>query len=228
MRTYLLTIALLVVMGNSIHAQTREALEAEREEQARLIAATLIGEGLVVYVPTDTRKIAAMQDLIDNGDLTEANRSRLKERLSSTIAETKAQAKHIQAAFKEYYEIGPVYFLPDTSLVKLNQGQRSGLAYNANLEIDPSITLPNNFVLVRAGYLDPATTTGAEGLILTDSAGRPLVKPFPSGVAFNNLGYLFNSILAKEIADRKRWEAVVKSLNRRFWRALDALGTARK
>jgi hypothetical protein len=223
MRTYLLTIALLVVMGNSVYAQTSEDLKAEREEQARLTAITLIKEGLVVYVPTNTRKIAAIQDLIDNGDLTETNRNVLKERLSNTIVETKAQATYMQAAFKEYYDIGPVYFLPDTALVKLNQGERSGLVYNVNLEINPSITLPNNFVLVRAGYLDPATTAGAEGLILTDSAEKPLVKPFPSAVTFNNLGYLFNRILAKEIADRKRWESVVKSLNQRFWRALDAL-----
>lgn len=220
---YFITLCLISTVCFTSFAQNREAEKAERLEKAKLTAATLENEGLIVRIPTNARKIAGMREVLVDGKLSEVNRGRLKERLATTIAETEQQAKLITKIFRETYNIGPVYFIPDTALVLLKEEQASGYFYNENLEIDPEITLPDDFVLLRIGYVDVATGSGAEALILTYSDLLPLQPPFPDAVTFNNMGYLFNKMLAPDIAERKRFEAVINKLTKRLHTALEGV-----
>jgi hypothetical protein len=81
------------------------------------------------------------------------------------------------------------------------------------LELDPSITQPNGDVLLmRIGYTDGHETARAEAFILSNIAMEDLVAPFPGAVTFDNLGLMFNRMLAPEMAERKRIEGAVKRL----------------
>lgn len=213
---YFLTLGLMLSLVCQGFSQDRQAEKRAQAELAEQVAYTLQTDGLIVQIPTNARKIEAMQEVLNNGDLTAQNYSRLADRLATTIEETRQQAKLIIEAFANGYAIGPVYFIPDTSLVQLKEEHTSGYFYDQELNIDPSITLPDDFVLLRMGYVNAATGSGAEAMMLTRSDLSPLQPPFPDAVTFNNVGYLFNKLLAPDIAERKRLEAAVNTLVRKL------------
>lgn len=213
---YFLTLTLMLAVVGMAFAQDRQAEKAAQEALAEKVAFILQMDGLIVELPTNARKIAAMQEVLAKGDLTAQNFSRLEARLAETIAETQEQAALIVNIFSTTYNIGPLYFIPDTAFVQLKEEVVTGYFYDQELNIDPNITLPDDFVLLRIGYADVATGSGAEAMILTDSNLAPLQPPFPDAITFNNVGYLFNKLLAPDIAERKRLEAAVNSLTRKF------------
>jgi hypothetical protein len=213
---YLLTMAVMLSIVCLGSAQDRVAEKAAQAALAEQVTYTLKVDGLIVQIPTSARKIAAMKEVLGNGDLTAQNFSRLEARLATTIAETQKQAALIVNIFEAAYNLGPLYFIPDTALVQLKEEATSGYFYDKDLNIDPAITLPDDFVLLRMGYADVATGSGAEAMILTNSELAPLQPPFPDAVTFNNVGYLFNKMLAPDIAERKRLEAAVNSLMRKL------------
>ncbi len=213
---YFLTLALMLSIVCIAFAQDRQAEQAAREAQAKQVAFTLKVDGLIIQIPTNARKIAAMKEVLETGDLTAQNRSRLKARLETTIEETEEQAALIVNIFTAAYDLGPLYFMPDTALVQLKEEIDAGYFYGQDLNIDPSIRLPDDFVLLRMGYADVATGSGAEAMILTNSDLAPLQPPFPDAITFNNVGYLFNKMLAPGIAERKRLETAVNTLVRKL------------
>ena len=186
---------MLSVVGIAL-AQDRQAEKATQEARAEKVAFTLQMDGLIVELPTNARKIAAMQEVLAKGDLTAQNKSRLEARLTTTIAETRQQAELIVSIFIVAYDIGPLYFIPDTAFVQLKEEVITGYFYDQTLNIDPSITLPDDFVLLRLGYVDAATGSGAEAMMLTNSDLAPLQPPFPDAITFNNVGYLFNKLIS--------------------------------
>jgi len=217
---YFLTLTLMLSVVGMAFAQDRQAEKAAQEALAEKVAFILQMDGLIVELPTNARKIAAMQEMLAKGDLTAQNFNRLEARLAETIEETEEQAALIVKIFTTAYDIGPLYFIPDTALVLLKEEVRSGYFYDQERNIDPSITLPDDFILLRMGYANVATGSGAEAMILTNSDLSPLQPPFPDAITFNNVGYLFNKLLAPDIAERKRLEAAVNSLTRKLRSAI--------
>ncbi|WP_020537303.1 hypothetical protein [Lewinella cohaerens] len=217
---HFLTLALVVSVFCTAFSQDRQAEKAAQEALAEQVAFTLKMDGLIVEIPTNARKIAAMKEVLETGDLTAQNRSRLGVRLATTIEETEEQAALLVKIFGALYDLGPLYFMPDTALAILQKEQPSGYFYDAALKIDPSITLPDDFVLLRMGYADAATGSGADAMLLTNRDLAPLQSPFPSAITFNNVGYLFNKLLAPDIAERKRLETAVNSLVRKLRAAI--------
>jgi hypothetical protein len=217
---HFLTLALVVSVVCTVFSQDRQAEKAAQEALAEQVAFTLKMDGLIVEIPTNSRKIAAMKEVLETGDLTAQNRSRLKARLATTIEETEDQAALLVKIFGAIYDLGPLYFMPDTALAILQKEQTSGYFYDTALNIDPSITLPDDFVLLRMGYADAATGSGADAMLLTSGDLVPLSPPFPDAITFNNVGYLFNKLLAPDIAERKRLEAAVNSLMRKLSAAI--------
>lgn len=213
---YFLTLTLMLAIVGIAFAQDRQAEKAAQEALAEKVAAILKIDGLIVEVPTNARKITAMKEVLAKGDLTAQNQNRLEDRLATIITETRKQAELLVNIFTANYEIGPLYFMPDTALIQLKEEVSTGYFYDQDLNIDPSITLPDDFVLLRIGYVDAATGSGAEAMILTNSDLVPLQPPFPDAITFNNVGYLFNKMLAPDMAERKRLETAVNALVRKL------------
>lgn len=206
-----------------LQAQDRKAVKAEERRQALEMVDVVQEGGIVVRLTTNARKIAGMQEVLDEGELTSLNRSRLKARMETTIEETRAQQELIVSLMRDVYDLGPVYFIFDTTLVLLQGEQTSGYFLNDDLEVDPSITRPSDFVIARIGYTDAATTSRAEAMMLTDREQQALPAPFPNAITFNNLGYALNRLLAPDIAERKRMEGMIERLRNKLNVAINTM-----
>lgn len=206
-----------------LQAQDRKAAKAEERRQAIEVVDVVQQGGIVIRLTTNARKIEGMREVLDEGDLTSLNRSRLKARMDETIAETKDQQELIVSLMRDVYDLGPVYFIYDTTLVLLQGEQDSGYFLNDQLEVDPSITRPDDFIIARIGYTDAATTSRAEAMMLTDRELQPLPAPFPNAITFNNLGYALNKLLAPDIAERKRMEGMIERLRNKLNVAINTM-----
>ena len=206
-------------MATTLQAQDRRQ-RSEVENTARATLEILRYDGLIVRVPTNTRKINAMRAFLDTSALSTPNRSRLEERLETTIKETEAEAQALVQALRNQYTIGPLYFVPDTVFSLLQRTEGQGFFLNDERQIDPSIVRPINFVTLTLGNTDLATGSGAEAFLLQDRDLKPLLPPLPDAITLNNLGYLFNQILTPDIAQRKRIEGAVNRLVKRLRRLM--------
>lgn len=214
---------LLLLCPLLLQAQDRKAAKAEERRQAREVVDVIREGGIVIRLTTNARKIERMQELLDNGSLTSLNRQRLEARIKTTIEETQAEQEMMVELMRQEYDLGPVYFIHDTTLVLLNSGALSGYFLNDDLEVDPEITRPEDFLIAQVGYTDAATTARAEALMLTDREQLPLPAPFPNAITFNNLGYAFNKTLAPDMADRRRLEGMIQRLRSKLASAMNDL-----
>ena len=201
-------------------AQDRKAAKAEELREAREMVDVVQTGGIVVRLATNARKIEGMQDVLDNGQLSAPNQHRLEERIKETIEETREQQELTVRLMRENYDLGPVYFIHDSTLVLLQGDAPFGYFLGDNLEIDPNIDRPEDFIIARIGYTDASTTARAEAMILTDRELQPLPSPFPNAITFNNLGYTFNKLLAPDIAERRRLEGMIQRLQNKLKTAI--------
>lgn len=194
-------------------SQTERLDNDTRAEMAEAAVNALKSGGLVVRLPTNAKKIGGMEEVLNRGDLSPQNKARLRERLNSTISETQRNNLMLIQALREQYKLGPLYFIPDTAYSLLQQEVNTGFFYNDQLELDPNIIQPNGDLLImRIGYTDASKSARAEAFILSNIAMEDLVAPFPGAITFDNLGLMFNKMLAPEIAERKRIEGAVRRL----------------
>lgn len=201
----------------SLYAQTPQAAPSS----ASAHVAALKEGGLVVRLNSNTRKLAAMRAVLDTARLSEASRLQLNRKIALTEAETHYQNREIMVAFKTRYQLSPVVFVYDTASVHIRNGRRSGFVLNDSLELDPTASLPaGKFISVRVGYSDPSDYSGAEGFILGDSGLNDLTPPFPTVVAFSNVGYFFGSWLNPSSASQNRYSRAVKKLNKKLKEAI--------
>lgn len=225
MRKLFLLILLCPIL---LHAQDRKAAKEEEQRLAREMVDVIQDGGIVVRLATNARKIEGMQEVLETGDLSALNKARLKERIAITIEETRLQQQLIVNAMRETYDLGPVYFILDSTLTLLHQGAISGYFLGDDLQIDPNITRPEDFVVARIGYTDAATTSRAEALLLADREQQSLPVPFPQAVTVNNLGYALNKLLAPDIAEKRRIEGLVKRLRAKLNIAITSVLDAEK
>jgi hypothetical protein len=203
----------------SIHFAFGQMTRDEREESARQAVLTLQEGGLVVRLNTKARKIAALEERLADPELEGSQRRRIEDMLTTTRKETAYQNQLIILYMQEKYQLGPLYFLPDTALSILQTSNSQGVFVNAQQELDPSIAPPQgDFLIMRIGYSDPSNTSRAQGFILMDSAQEVIPPPFPAVVTFNNAGFAINSLLAPEMAEQRRIQTAVERLVKKLER----------
>lgn len=136
---------------------------------------------LVVRLESEAKKVAALEKMLDQEDLSASQKSRAKEQIEETIKQRDAINKGLVEGFREHYDFSEVYFVYDTSFAAVVGGLSSGFFLNDSLEIQPSIELPGGtFFTARFGNSDAASTTRLEdSLILMDAKGDDLQDPFP-------------------------------------------------
>lgn len=187
--------------------------------------AALKAGGLVVRLPSNIRKLAAMRAVLDTAVMDEQNRARLSRSIAATEAETRQQNLEIMTAFKQAYRLTPVVFVYDTASVQIRAGQRSGFVLTDKLELNAAASIPAGpFMSVRVGYSDPGDFSGAEGLIVGDAALTDVSGPFPAAVSFSNIGYLFGGWLNPSSASQKRYTRAVQKLSRKLREAVGEWG----
>lgn len=212
-----LNLILTVCLALPLTGQTTEATGPD--ERAAAAYESLAQGGMVVRLPTAAAKIAAMEGLLAEGNLSSSNEARLRERVAELKMETEKKNKLLMRLFHEYYSVGPVYFAPDTLMPQILEGRTARVLLNDSLALDPDIPFPaSDFLILRIGLTRGDDQTRAEGFILSDSRMQPLEPPFPAATVFNNAWYAVNRLLAPDKAEEIRLRKSVERLQQRLSR----------
>lgn len=189
------------------------------EARAEAALQALKKGGLVVRLQSNRKKIEALESALARRIPFDKDRARLEKRLSDTRAETLASNQVIAAAFKAYLTIAPVYFTYDYVLFS---GEPPSLLMDASLApLDTSPLVGDQWLALRFGALDVATTSGAEAMILQDAYLKDLAPPFPYGHKLTNFGFVLNKVLDPDKAFIRNMRRVVIKLDRRLERYED-------
>ncbi|NUN99406.1 MAG: hypothetical protein HUU01_02185 [Saprospiraceae bacterium] len=209
--------ALLCCLPCFLFAQAEEDTPPGPKRKAYETVKSLKGGVLVVCLPSNHKKIKAFSALLDNPQVAENEKKRIRQQLETTLSEGRSDNLTAIAAFRQEYRFSDVYFAYDTAVIQLRNGATSGFFLSDALEVNTSTTLEGKFwMLLRIGYTDATQSSGAEAFILSDSNLNELQPPFPAAIRLDNLGYLINKTLAPEIAARKRMTKAAKKLQERL------------
>lgn len=168
--------------------------------------------GLVVLLPTKSKTIAAMEDLLTSGDLSKNRQLSLAVRLEDIKKDVIRDQEWIIELLDEYYTVGDLYFIYDHDWPTIKDSTQAGYFLNHNLDYDSKISSPEKFLILRKGTPDPAKYTVREAFILYDQDGQDLADPFPSiaGLAEPFLPFT----ITKEQIDFARYKRAIKKLSR--------------
>ena len=209
---------------SSVLAGAQESLEHSGKERKKIAAEQIkkLREGvLVVRLPSNQRKIDALQALIDGGELNEKDQQRMEGQLNETIENTRKANKRIITGFNQHYNYSEVVFMLDTAVHALKRGQHTDIFLNDSLVLDPAIKLKGrDFFILRFGKLSQENSTGFQAIILSDANFKDLYKPLPYFVRINRLGSIIGTILPRPEQAQRNVDKIVIKLNknlRRFY-----------
>ncbi|HMQ46664.1 MAG TPA: hypothetical protein PKA00_03785 [Saprospiraceae bacterium] len=208
----------LMVMGlglltSSLFSQSlsKEAAWAKAKEQIKELH-----EGtLIVRIPTQHKKIAALEELLQNKELSPANRKRLEDQLETTRQEAQNFSLYVLEAFDTVYDFSKVLFMYDTDMAALQSSNPSGFFLNREGKADASIVLDQpNFYLLRFGFSTGEATSHTDAMIITDATITDLQKPFPYEVRLTDFISTVGRVLPAPEQEKKDIARAVAKLNR--------------
>jgi len=200
----------------SIPAQA-QAQQTDPKERGKAVLDDLRSGVLIVRLPSDHRKTTALQEALDNDDLSETNKNYLQRELEGTKIERKKLNEELMQAFAENYTFSDVLFMYDTAMSLLNDGRQRGYFLDSMLQVDERLSLENRpYAVLRWGNTDQSTSTGAESLVLMDAQGENLTPPFPHAFKINRIGYLFNKFFSPSVAEERNFEKIVQKIEKQW------------
>ena len=216
-----LKIVLFTIMGVffTFSAFAQSIPKKERRAIARQAIQNLKGGTLVLRLKSKHNKITKLEELLAAPDIKESVKIKLSKNLETTIDERNQFNLSLTNAFEEYFSFSNIYYMYDTSSIALKNGQRSGFFLNKNLELDPSIEIPEGeFFVIKIGTTDASTTTGVEAMVIMDKNLKDMMPPFPYYVRINSISRLFTRIFNHKNLVRKDSEKIVQKLETNFRR----------
>lgn len=198
---YLFSVLFLFTGIRPLSAQTVEdSLLRYREQTA-----------LIVRLPSQFRKIQAMENALVDPQLSSSARARLTGQLELVKQETEANNKAIVAAFREYFSTLPAYFIYDTTHNPLQ-------TVFLDEQLNAGTNEPDGQQIIQLRFGRPRADAGnqAESMVLTDSHLRDLQRPFPKPLMMTGLDFGINKLLAPEIAFEKLLEKRIRKLDRKL------------
>ncbi len=194
------------------HAQERSRVE--QENRAVKAIQDLKDGVLILRLPSNAKKIKAMEDLLAS-DISAKDKARVKKQIESIRTKNKEENAAFAAAFGQHFTFSPVYIIYDTTTTALLAGEEGNYLLNPQLQPVPSGEIRDkSFLIARLGRTDRSNTSGAEAIVLMDQNLQDLSNPFPYAAKLNSLGYALNRILIPEVAFDKRLAKVVTKLDR--------------
>lgn len=204
------------LIGN---AQVEELSRSERKAIARKAIQSLKNGTLVVRLKSKNNKIKKIEELLASNELKESTRARLRKELTSTIDQRNKYNTSLTNAFSNLYSFSNVYYMYDTASVSLKKGVKSGIFLDKNLELDPSIKIPEgDFFIVKTGTTNSTSTTGIQALVIMDKNLKDLSRPFPYYVRINSIARLFTRVFNHRNLVKKDSREVVQKLERKLRR----------
>jgi hypothetical protein len=131
--------------------EVKEVKKLTKGERLDLFKTTLFNiknGGLILRLSSNHNKLKEMNRLANDPKMRIEQRNYWKDQYYLLEKETKEENLKLIGSFTDKYDFSKVYFMPDTAAHLLKKGIKKGIFLNNQLEIDPSIELPN----VPVGY----------------------------------------------------------------------------
>lgn len=177
------TIAFLLLLLTAwplAYAQGQPTEESFREAQIRVAREQIqaLHDGvLVVRIATNHRKIQILQRLAQDHPRNERHRKQL----NRALALRDSILYNTMDAYQQHYTFSRILFMPDTAARSLlKDGVTSGIFYNQDGRIDPSIQLDDpHFFLSYLGTPPIASSSGKRSVLIANHHNQVLEAPFP-------------------------------------------------
>lgn len=198
----------------TLNAQETVLSKQEQKVRAEQEIQNLQEGKLIVRLESNAKKIQKLRDFLDSKDLNEIEKENLKNLLDQTIQKTNKRNTLFIQAFQEFYNFSDILFTYDFHSEELLERQQKGYFLDKNLNIDNSLSLGDKkFLTLRFGNTDYATSSGAQGIIITDQKLKDLNHPFPYAVREGGFLYVFDKIFDKDGAIIRNIPRMVQKLN---------------
>ncbi len=195
-----------------------QGADAARPLSAKEAIGVLKNGTLVVRLSTNARKIEALEKMAAT-TASEKDRQRFEKMLEKTEKDTRNHNLWLMEAFRINYGFSKLLFMPDTATTKLKQGVRKGIFFGPDLQIDPSLTLENGFLVAYNGASTSSQKTNNEGINVLDQNLQPLEHPFPFFTGRTSVRRMFEEVFNKSTELDHYTQLVIK-----FQRKLDEFG----
>ena len=135
--------------------------------------------GFVLYLPTKSKNIEALQKVMDNPNTSDKSKERLLKQQQKIQEATKKRNKALQEAFENYFDFCPVYISYDTNAYKIKNGE-PGWFLNSKGMLNPKLEKSqetNHRVVVS--NTPGSTASSRQSLVLKQPQNPQLQFPFP-------------------------------------------------
>ncbi len=170
---------------------------------------------LIVRLTSELKKINALNELLENGDLSYNTRSQLPERIKKIKIDRDTENALWIEHFKTFYNFSEVLFAYDTLRKEaLWNDDGKNCFLGADMKIDPSLSLNGrSYLMLYKGNISDGS--GAEAVIFRDANFKQVEKPFPYYVKTTGVMYVFNRLFKSSIADNNNIARIVRKIDRK-------------
>ena len=152
------------------------------------------------------------------------NKENLRKQIALVQQDAHLRNLSIVEGFQSVYDFSEVLFIYDHHTKAVQEGNTTGIFLDERLKVDESIQLNKRpYLFARFGKTDTNTTTGVEGIIITDRNLQDLTKPFPAYVRESGLKFLMDKTFDKTNADKRNMPRLVEKLNKKLKKYSDSL-----
>jgi hypothetical protein len=173
------------------------AYELHRNPKAAIIA---LKQGtLVVRLPSNQRKIKALEASLDKAEPNTSRARWLEKELAYTRESTLEFNTNMVKALNEAYTFSGLRFTYDYFTPQIKTGQWEGIFLNEDLEVDPSIGPGEGQpFLLTFGRTQKEASDGIEAMVLMTNKLERFPKPFPYYQRLNDFEAFIGSLFPKD------------------------------
>ena len=206
----------LMILSTVISAQDTEA-NSRRSPVTDI--KDLRGGTLLIRLPSNQRKMTALQEAIDKNKSADGQSKWLKKELEATRSETESFNKNMFLAFQESYTFSEIRFTYDYFTPELKAGNFKCHLLNENLEPDASLTIPNKPVYILSfGRTNKEYSDGVEAMVVMNGELKSPPPPFPYYQRLNDFQAFWGNLFPRpdqEIYDANR---LVSKFNKKLFK----------
>lgn len=174
---------------------------------------------LIIRLPSNQRKMTALQDALENDDNTKRRAKWLEKELAATREETRTFNNNMYRAFRESYNFSDIRFTYDYFTPELKAGNFQGHLLNAELEPDASITLEQKPAFILSfGRTNKDYSDGVEAMVVLGEQLKSPPPPFPYYQRLNDFQKFWGSLFPREDQDVYDALRLVGKLNDKLYK----------
>lgn len=163
---------------------------------------------LIIRLPSNRRKMAALKEALNNDDNTDRRKKWLEKELEATREATKSFNNNMYRAFREAYHFSAIRFTYDYFTPELKAGDFKGHLLNEELVPDPAIGLDKKPAFILSfGRTQKDFSDGVEAMVILSRQLKSPPPPFPYYQRLNDFQAFWGNLFPRpdqEIFDALR------------------------